>query len=215
MKKLLFGLIAFLFFSQYSNAQSSNNTSKTKLFCVTVSCCGIGPFGIEIWSEKTCHYVYTTNRSIVYSFNTNNTLNSVNVKEDVILAGQFDENGQNLVLPAGDYPVKENSIEFTPSPYAAKKYCYKREVSGTILGHEYNYSIDICISFGKSNKGVVEIKPAFNAELTAKILESEDKIFEIKNDVQFKEDGLNYVLKAGKYILNENGTAYQQNVIVK
>lgn len=212
MKKIIFGLIATLMFLNNVNAQS---VAKVKLFCVTVSCCGIGPFGIEIWSEKTCHYVSSGRMMSSYSFNTKDALKEVEVKEDVILAGQFAENGDNLVLPMGKYPVKNGQIEFAPTTLKAKQYCYIKEVSGTLFGHEYDYTIKVCVSFGRMSNGVVSINPQLKAEQLSQILKSDDKTFELKESITIKEDGLNYTIKAGKYTINEDGNAYLQNVKLK
>lgn len=209
MKKLVFGLIATVMFGFVGSAQS---VAKVKLFCVTVSCCGIGPFGFEIWNQKTCHYVSSGRMMASYIFNTNENLKEVEVKEDFILAGQFAENGDNLVLPMGKYPVINGQIEFTPSTLKAKQYCYIREVSGNLFGHEYNYTIKICISFGKMSNGVVSINPNLNAEQLSQILSSKDKTIELIKSITINEDGLNYTLKAGKYIINEDGNAYLQNI---
>jgi hypothetical protein len=212
MKRLFFGLIATVMFINNVNAQSA---AKTKIFCVTLSCCGIGPFSVDIWSETTCHYVSSGRIMSSYSFNTKDDLKEVEVKEDVILAGQFAKNGDNLVLPMGKYSVKNGQIEFTASTTKARQYCYIKEVSGTLFGHDYEYSIKICVSFGRMSNGVVSINPQLKPEQVSQILKSDDKTIELKESITIKEDGLNYTLKAGKYIINEDGNAYLQNVKLK
>ena len=200
------------------NANAQTAAKKVKIACITTSCCGIGPFGFEIWSEKTCVYVSAEksgNQSkVLYSFKSKETLSEVTVKEDVILAGQFAENGDNLILPIGKYTVKDGQIEFTPKTAKPTKYCYIREVSGNILGHEYEYTIKICITVELS-KGVVAITPKLSSDELSQILKSTSQSFEIKNDIVIREDGLNYTIKSGKYIMNEDGNAYIQNVNVR
>lgn len=213
MKKFIFGLVATVMFGFSANAQSQN---KTKLFCVTVSCCSVGIFGIDIWHETTCHSVSAGKTLASYSFNTKDDIKEVEVKEDVILAGQYAESGDNLVLPAGKYTVKNSQIEFTPSTAKTKQYCYIREVSGAFFGHEYQYTINICVSFGKnSNTGVVSLTPKLTNDQLAEILKTEDRTIELKENVTIKEDGINYTIKAGKYNINEDGNAYLQNVNFK
>ena len=213
MKKLVFGLIATVLFGNFVHAQTTN---KVKLFCVTLSCCGVGPFGIEIWSERTCHYVSSGKVMASYSFNTKDVLKEVVVNQDVILAGQFAENGDNLVLPTGKYIVTNGQIEFTPTTTMAKVYCYIREVSGNLLGHDYNYSIKICISFGKaSNNGVVVLTPKLDSNQLTELLKSNDRTIELKENIIIKEDNINLSLKAGKYTINEDGNIYLQNVVLK
>jgi hypothetical protein len=213
MKKLLFGLIAIVMFCANANAQTSSKI--VKITCITLSCCSVGPFGIEIWSETTCTYVSVEKATAKYSFKSNGDLNEVVVSEDVLLAGQFAENGDNLVLPAGKYPVVDNQIEFIPKASKPTKYCFIREVSGNLFGHEYEYSIKICVTVELSKNGIVAITPKLSAEQLSKLLKSEDRTFTINKDITISENGIKTTVKAGNYVMNEDGSAYLQNVVVK
>jgi len=198
-----------------ANIASAQSQARTKLMCVTVSCCGVGPFSIEIWKETTCHYVEVRNRTSqnVYAmtFETNGTPSEVTVPEDVMLAGMFAENGDNLVLPRGRYAVANNEIQFTPTTFKARKYCYIREVKGELFGHAYEYTIDICISFGRSSaKGVVAVNPRLSEDQLTQIMRAGGEL-KFKEDVRIQTDGINYTLKAGKYTVNQDGNIYLQN----
>ena len=214
MKKFILGLVAIVMFSFVGNAQ--NNANRVKLFCITTSCCGIGPIGVEIWHETTCHYVAvhkTAKGDFNYSikFETSKNLNEIEIKEDVLLAGYVDESGDNLVLEAGKYLVENNEMFFNPTTFRAKKYCYIREVSGNFLGHDYEYHIEICVSFGKSsNKGTVSIDPKLSKEQIAELQNGNSEV-EFLRDVTIKDENVNYVINAGKYIVNEDGLIYMQN----
>lgn len=95
MKKLLFSLSFIILFNFVSNAQGATD-KKYKISCITTSCCGIGPFGIEIWSETTCVYVSAgknVNGDYTYSmsFQSNEKVSKVTVAEDVLLAGLYNK----------------------------------------------------------------------------------------------------------------------------
>ena len=217
MKKLLLSFALLFLFSFASNAQTTT-AKKYKISCITTSCCGIGPFGIEIWSETTCVYV-SAGRSIggektySMSFQSNEKVSKVTVKEDVILAGQYNDNGENLVLPSGTYDVVDSEVIFVPTTLTAKKYCYIRETHGTIFGHDYDYTISICVSFGKTSKGFVTLTPKLTDEQKAELLKNGNQI-EFAKDMEISENGINYVVKAGKYFVNEDGNAYVQNALL-
>jgi len=219
----IIAITLFMLTSYNGNAQSIE--SKTKIFCVTTSCCGFGFFSIEIWSETICHYVEvqkTSKGSFNYSmkFKTNEKgLKRMSVKEDLLLAGLTSEKGESLYLPMGNYDVIGNEIFFTPkvvdSSFRKARYCYIREVSGTLFGHDYQYSIEICISFGRDSKGgTVSINPKLTSLELSKLSQLNNEI-EFTKDININEDGLNYTLKAGKYIVNSDGYIYQQGTKIK
>lgn len=212
MKKLLFGLIATVMFGFVGNAQTA---SRTKLFCIKESCCSAWIFGIEIWSQTTCHYVSAGKIISTMYFETHDKVEQVEVSEDILLAGEFSDTGEHLILPKGVYPVKDNQIEFNPLKGKSKTYCYIREVSGNLLGHDYQYNIKLCVTLGKNSNGVVSIKPQLNKDELERLLQSENKSFKINEDIILKEDGLNCIVKAGQYIMNEDGHAYLQNFSIK
>lgn len=215
MKNTLFALITLVFFVGHSFGQNkSTGNQKTKLLCITTSCCSLVFFTVEVWSQTTCHYVESNRMSMILDNDKN--LDKIEVIEDVLLAGHVNNDGENLVLPKGVYDIENNEINFTPSTFKAKKYCYVMEAQGVFLGHEYEYSITICISFGRnSNKGIVVVTPKLtNAELN-QILSSKDKTIVFNEDTVIKRDNIDFTLKAGEYIVNEDGNIYLQHVLLK
>lgn len=217
MKKLIFGLIAIVMFGLVGNAQTSTN--RMKLFCITVSCCSIGPVGVEVWHETTCHYVSvhkTAKGDFNYSvkFESKEDLKEIKIEEDVLLAGFLSEEGENLILPAGNYYVENNEMFFNPVSFKARRYCYERDVKGNLLGHDYSYHIEICVSFGKSSKGIVGVSPKFTDEQLLE-LQKNDNVIELYDDIVVKDENVNYTFKSGKYTVNEDGVIYVQNTELK
>lgn len=205
----------------FSISDSNLDGDKTKLFCVTTSCCSFLFFTVEIWSETTCHYVSAEkiggkSYSYSFSFETNEkNLKSLGVKDDILLAGLTSKDGNPLFLPKGQYKVYNNKIYFNPielskSSLKAKKYCYIREVKGHLFGHDYSYNINICISFGR-NSAVISLKPELTKE---EILKMNNQI-EFSEDIIINEKGIDYIFKAGKHYLNDNGYVYVQGIKVK
>ncbi len=215
MKKLLLIILAFFSFSNASNAQTST-TSKTKLACYTLSCCGIGSFGIEIWSVKRCHYFYTADAkgtsTHILEFETKEKIDKLFFEEDVILANSYDEDGSVLILPKGNYTVTNNSISFTASKIKLKKYCFEETNSGQLFGHEYNYTITICgyyIGWGKT--GSLAITPKLTTEELTKLKETENMIV-FNDDKTIDFGNFSYTMKKGSYFVNEDGNIYLESV---
>ncbi len=222
MKKLLFGLIATVMFTVAGNAQTKqqrDSNKRTLLWCVTTSCCGIGPFSIEVWSETTCTYVSKIKNekgeefSHSLKFESKDKVEEVNVPEDVMLAGIYDEMGNNLVLENGNYKVENNQIFFNPKSVVAKtRHCIIRTVQGSFFGHDYGYTIELCITYRTANNGFITITPKLNKEQLAQLLEKGENEIEFKEDISLEKEGVDYTIKAGKYKVNEDGNIYIQNV---
>lgn len=196
---------------------------RTKIMCVTTSCCSIYFLTIEIWSETTCHYVEIQEKGgkdvCVYTFNGKKEINEeFKLEQPVLLAGIHSSDGKNLVLPAGGYKIVKNEFEFIPQQTQSKKYCYIREVKGQFLGHSYHYEIEICISisidFLFGDKGIVQIGTNLSEEEIKKVLDSGGEI-SFDEDVTIQEKEVNFTLEKGKYILNSDGNIYLQNIKVK
>jgi hypothetical protein len=222
----IFTIVFFMLTSFKAEAQKTE--SKTKLFCVTQSCCSFGLFSVEIWSETTCHYVdaqRTAKGFFNYSmkFKTSEKgLKKLGITEDLLLAGLTSKEGKSLYIPKGTYEVINNEIFFTPivvttSALKKRKYCYIREVSGSLFGHDYSYEINVCISFRKNSKrGTISLTPKLSSLDLQKLSSSRfNNEIEFFKDTTIKEDGINYTIKAGKYIVNSDGKIYLQGVKIK
>ena len=223
MKRLVLAIIATVMFGFVGSAQETQHTGKKRLIsCIVTSCCGIGAFGIEIWSEKTCMYVSkvknSTGEEFSHSlkFQSSESVTSLSIPEDVMLAGMYDDNGNNLILKSGKYKVENNEMFFNPvTSKAIRQHCLIREVDGNFMGHEYHYSISICISFRTANNGFITITPKLDKEQLNQLLQKENNEIEFKDEISLEKDGFNYTIKAGKYTVNEDGNIYIQNVQVE
>lgn len=215
MKNLFFGLIATVIFGNYSFAQ---NTSRTKLFCYTTSCCDFYIFEIEIVSTKHCHYI-TVERNAEkdnYSikFESNEQLNEVEIVEDVVMPQFTNANGDPIVLGKGKYPLVNNELIYNPLP-AAKIYkiCHEEHVTGHILGHEVDYTIKMCayyIWFKKAGQGSVKMTPVLTQQQKDDIIKNNNQIT-FNNDVAVKNTDFSFTIKAGNYTVNEDGSIYLLN----
>ena len=200
-------------FGFVGNAQ---DVSKRYKACVTVSCCGIGPFGFEIWSQTTCYWYEGKNKvSLQFSGSTKDT--EITFDQDYLLAGVHSNDGEDLVLPNGKYQLTNNEIIFTPKVSKPKVHCIGADSSGTIFGHHYEAHSQYCWTWlwdNKSNSGNLTITPEINASDKLELSKGNTEIT-IEKDVILKDDTVNYTLLAGKYILNQDGNIYLQNVILK
>lgn len=195
------------------NAEAQNSTSKTKIACYTLSCCGIGPIGIEIWGVKRCYYVYTEGKTAMHSieFESNEKVDNLIFENDVVLPNTFDSEGNAFIIPKGTYSVNNNTFSFPQSKVKIKKICLEETNTGVLFGHEYSYSITICayyLGWGKTSSFV--ITPKFNTEELSKVLNS-GGIIEFKDDKVLKFENFSYILNKGKYLVNEDGNIYIEN----
>jgi len=202
---------------------------KTKLICYTVSCCSIGIFTVEVWSETTCYY-YSSSKSskptlkTTLFFKKNRPKSGfVEVKDDVIIAGLKDSLGNLLVLPKGKYKLdNKNSITYTPSilpidtSKKMKKRCIDKVVDGTIFGHHYHHEVHVCFSFSISfSKNTNIYTPQYiDLNLNDKQIEkvkNGDNSFILNNDLTIENQGHKTTLKAGEYQIAEDGKIYFYN----
>ena len=222
MKKVIISiLVPFLLTTINKTALSQTANDKTFKVCVTVSCCGIGPFSLEIWSETTCNYVtVNVNKNsdpskanmLVATFNNGVPIkdHKINVTEDVLLAGSYDDQTKTaLFLPKGDYEVDNNSIEFLPIERPSIKICIKRVVNGSLFGNTYSYTINFCIII-PSPVLLKALNPNFSLEEMNRIKSSGTADFEVNEDTLVSQDNINFTLKKGIYKVNSDGTIYLQ-----
>lgn len=241
MKKLLkIASILCLLISSFSFAQTYKNDNAEellreisdrkkviKLYCVTYSCCGVGPFGIEIWQDKECSYIVVSGKTIGIIDLRNLSQASIEesqieVKNDITLIdkdGELEKQGLEQIMPAGTYLVVNGQVAFEPvtQRIRIKKVCFKETHQGHIFGHEYSYETSICFyypTWDKSTKawngGYAVVDLNDSPELIALAQENE-------NILSFDDDTVidgQYVLKAGKYTVEE-GKIYTRNVISK
>jgi hypothetical protein len=223
-------LIMMMFMVFKTNAQETKTikSDRYKLFCTTTSCCSLPFISIEVWSHTTCHYVRVeevetksnsnVSNQIVMTLGSNEEIPSIlTLDEDVILAGLKTETGESLIMPKGEYKVVDGQISFEAKSVSLTRICYTKEVSGSFFGHDYEYSIDICVYVpeitikSNDNKGAVSLALNLSKEQLIKLNE-ENNIIEFYEDITIEDENINFTLKAGKYKVNKNGNLYLQNV---
>lgn len=221
--KNLFSLSLFLLIFNTSHAQEDKRIIKQ---CVTISCCSLWGFSVNLMSSTTCHEVtiYSKNgisstiNSCVMSFKTDNpiTEKTITINEDVVLAGIYDEEKNSMYLPRGVYPIINNAIEFTPVSLRQSccgTICYTVSGHGHLLGISYNFSIRICytpILLREGTKTSYVITPTLTAEQKA-LIPSSNHEFILDSDLVVSENGNNIKIEKGIYIINDDGNIYLQN----
>ncbi len=211
MKKLIFGLIATEFFGMSVNAQSTARVQA----CVTVSCCGIGSFGIEIWSQTTCYW-YDNSGKVIIKLNSDVKVKELELNEDTLLAGIKNENGEDLLMVKGNYPIINNEIVVKVKVTKPKVHCIGAESSGSFFGNDYTSNWSYCWTWiwDKNGIGNLSITPTLNVK-EKELLSSGNIEVDILKDVYFEDEEINFTLKAGKYIINQDGNIYLQNIKFK
>jgi len=223
MKNLLLTVLAIFFIGNFVFAQTKaqeETQAKKKLFCVTVSCCSVGPIEIEVWSHTTCVSVDVQKTASgksynsTMSFETAKPVDELTFSEDMILAGQFDSSGNQLMLPKGTYKAENNTIYFTAkkmerSLVNAKKktYCVTADVEGSFFGHDYSYSIEVCVTFGSSQRNgyaVVSLEPKLDKATQLKLKESGLTDFILGEDIEIN----GFTVNSGTYKVNPDGKIY-------
>ena len=208
----------------FNDLNKNQNEVETKLVCVTVSCCSLVVVSVEVWSHTVCYYVEVEENgeksyNAEIKFNSENDVNeSVVFEHDVLLPGYKTENGNSLILPKGEYLVENNVL--TANLVESKVnnetcYCVTKVVEGSFLGHDYSYSVTVCLCISKSanNRGLVVITPELSDEEIDGL--SRENTFRIKNDVKFDKDDFNFTIPKGEYYINENGDIYIPNFDIK
>ncbi len=229
-------LSSFAFSQKYVNENAEELLSAVKestsarkrvlLFCNTISCCGIGSFGIEIWSDKECHYVVVGKRVAVLGLrNTDGSDfkgSEIEIKEDVTLIDKdhsLEKDGMEAVMKAGTYKVVNGEVAFEAAVQRIriKKACYVETHQGHIFGHEYSYTTSICVYYPSFSNQTRVIHGGY-AEID---ITKDEKLLNIAkengNMLSFDEDlifGNGYLIKAGKYLVEE-GKIYTRNIQLK
>ncbi|UPQ80374.1 hypothetical protein M0M57_05925 [Flavobacterium azooxidireducens] len=256
MKKLVFGLIAMVMFSFVGNAQDftkevqlennkselfaynelenfelSKNNIRTKLFCITTSCCGLGPFSVQIWSQTTCYYgsVHNMTNSINGQIEEVEIIFEEKIKEKELQVTQDFllptlNKGEYVTIPKGTYSVIDgNKLMITPPQTQARiaVVCVTRVIKGEFFGHPYSSTVTLCFAYltsaRTSNNSTGDTLVEVDLNLSEKELAKIDDVseFEIKEDVEIKEQGISYKLRKGKYKVNSNGKIYLNFQITK
>ncbi len=222
MKNLLFGLIATVMFGVIGFAKNQvSNVEPPSTFiraCVTLSCCGVGIFGVEIYSTTHC---WSFNRSnIVITFDQPIKTKEVSVAYDTILSGSLSDKSEYVIIPAGRYNVVNNSISFVPVLLASRPWCITYSYSGDVLGNPHSGSTTSCYDWiwNKNNSlglGNVTITPTLSAELKEALSKAGTLDYNITKDYIQKDANVNYTVKAGVYKLNADGKIYINNVKIR
>ena len=210
MKKLVFGLIATVMFSLVGNAQTDSKM-RYKI-CATVSCCGIGIFSVDVWSQTSC-YEYSSGK-VILNFKDSTKNSEVVIDEDLLLVGLKSEKGEDLILQKGKYPILDNEFSFIPITTKATVHCIKGSYSGSIFGHEYSGGTSYCWTWiwdSKSTNSNLIITPELSLK-DKEQLNSGNTDVTLDKDVVLKDGEVDYIVKAGKYILNQDGNIYLQNI---
>lgn len=230
-KQILLCLLSTILLSVISYGQSSfeksgiseDQAKKKGEHCVTASCCSFFIFTVDIWHETTCHSFTLSkgtanpNDSYSISFQSKEPVNQVEVAEDVLLAGMYNENGENQILPKGVYKVENNQFNFTPLSAKMPTLCYIRHVFGSLLGFDYDYEIKVCVTFillkSVPGNGTVSINLNLSEEQLSELKNKGNKIT-FKEETAIREDGIDFIIPAGDYDVNDDGSIYFQNVKV-
>lgn len=139
-------------------------------------------------------------------------LNEVEVVNDVILPHLKDENGDPMMLEKGKYQVNEKGeVHYTAvsSKIKIRKICLEEHVTGHVLGFEVDYTISICayyLSF-RTSVGAVSITPKLTESQKSDIVKN-NNIVRIDKDYSYNLGDVKYILKAGDYNLNDDGSIY-------
>ncbi|AZI39217.1 hypothetical protein [Epilithonimonas vandammei] len=224
------------------NATSNSNTSTDKKlkykFCTTTSCCEVGGFGIAVFSETTCTYVYTyplrngNSNVVVMDLKTEKgekyALNEITFPNDLILPADYkadaDGNAEVLVLKAGKYQVINGQLAFSPSTQRIRLTCFVTEHTGTIFGNPYHYTSQYCLihvwfNKGLSGNGLLTID--ISGDKTLIELASKNKgVLKFDQDLVVSNKLLDakissIIVKAGTYKVNENNKIYIKNYEIR
>ncbi|WP_449401459.1 hypothetical protein [Chryseobacterium wanjuense] len=208
-------LLGFTLLINLAYSQSTTER-KVKLACYTTSCCSFGFFDVDLISTTHCHYIITNKdgsqqQSYASTFVSNEPIKdqTINVNEDVVMPQFKDEAGNVLVLPKGEYNLTSNELQYSlSSKFQIKKVCLQEHVTGTILGHEVDYTVTVCAyypSFGKS--GSMSIKFDLDDSQKEEIRNNKNLVT-FKDDITVKGEDGSFIIKAGDYFVNDNDEAY-------
>ncbi|KQK27080.1 hypothetical protein AR438_02395 [Chryseobacterium aquaticum] len=209
------------------STQESNSERKRLLYCVTTSCCGIGSFGIEVWSHKECTYLVTGKKVSVVSLKNSDGSdykdNEIEIKNDITLFDKdnsLEEEGLEAVMKAGLYQVIDGQIAFEPSVQRVriKKACVVSHHQGTFLGHSYDYTLSTCVYYPVWESHQVRSIQGGYAVID---IRQDEKLLQLANENEntlvFDENIIldnKYIIKAGRYSVDE-GKIYTRNIQLK
>jgi len=212
MKKLLFGLIATIMFGFVGNSRILNDENPIlRQSCITISCCGIGPFGIEIFTERYC--ITFSKASTKLTFENALKVKEIIILNDQIVAGVKNEKDENVIIPAGKYAVVNNSISFVPLSIVSRPWCITRTL--TWMGHEHA-PVTTCYDWiwnkqNSNGSGLITLTPTLNDKEKQALIANGSLEITTTTDFQYSDDKVDYVLKAGKYVINADGNIYIPN----
>ncbi len=209
-----------------ASTKEPSSERKRLLMCTTISCCSIGSFGIEIWSDKECHYIITNSKIAVVDLkNRDGSVykeSQIEVKEDVTLIDKnntLEKDGLEAVMKAGLYQVINGQVAFEPTvqKIRVKAICYQETHEGTLFGHHYSYSTSICVVYPSFSRQTKNIEGGYAViDLT-----KDEKVLKLAREnadtLVFDQDIVvdnKYVIKAGRYSVEE-GKIYTRNIQLK
>lgn len=234
---------SFSFGQNYANPnakeliENSNNVNNKQIFlhCITYSCCGVGPFTVEIWSEKVCNYVYTnktggqTNAVIIDLKNkTGGKYNKseIDITNDIIIPDNYvvsNDEADVKILKAGKYQVIDGQLAFTAPSQKMKVSCLVSQHSGHLFGHEYSYGYAICVFYywpsrnANNDNGYLTIDLSNNPDLLRVASEhnntlsfDEDMIINVPDGASLSQNR-KIRIKAGTYKVNDDNKMYITN----
>lgn len=201
--------------SNTSTEQKNIKAKKTKLLCVTTSCCSVGPIGIEIWSHTECTYIDVKDGSLTVKMKVNSykPIDKLTIDEDLLLCTSDEEKG--WYLPKGTYSLVNNELSASARSIDVKIICVTKTHKGHFLGHQYNFEMTICaivpvISVSKSSAVVTVDLNLTDSQLEQ--LKRDGSYIDLNEDIDLKELGINHTIKTGKHYVNEDGKIYINNV---
>lgn len=217
-KTVLLGLTLLI------NLAYSQTDMGRKVACYTTSCCSFGFFDVDLISTTHCHYITVSRdgsqqNSYTSTFTSNEPIKDgiVKVDEDIIMPQFKDERGEALVLPKGEYIIKNNQIQYGLAKIRHNAACWSEHVTGTILGHSVNYTVTLCVFYptiNRSAKASVSMKFELTESQREEIRKN-NNIITFKENILVNKDDVEYTIKAGDYFLNENDEIYIINSSIK
>jgi len=215
---------ALLGFILLMNLAYSQTETGRKIACYTTSCCSFGFFDVDLISTTHCHYITATKNgsqqnTYTSTFTSNEPIKDgmVKIDEDIIMPQFKDEKGTALVLPKGEYAVKNNQIQYGLARIVHHSVCWSEHVTGTILGHNVDYTVTVCVFYptiNKSAKASVSMKFELTESQREEIRKNRN-IITFKDNNVIKKDDVEYTIKAGDYFLNDNDEIYIINSPMK
>ena len=217
MKNLLFGLLATVMFGFVGNAKTIEKNDlliqpTVRKACVVLSCCGIGPFGIEVFTDRVC-VSFRPGNILTIELPVENQSKEIVFNDDEILAGYKSDKGEDLIIPAGKYTVVNSTITVNAGVVNRPDFCITEDIS--IFGNGYSFSQ--CYKWiwnkTKTKKIVtITITPVLDDKAKQLLAATGTLVLQNSKATLFKTPDFSYMLEAGKYKVNSDGNIYIQNV---